>query len=112
MIPLKQALMLLKNWAQNDFLANSEAKSERDGYLSYRAEWHAATWGVACAIIALVTGNIQSLSVGVGWLLTRGGDRKVPEIIPYPKQFMKESLYVIAHAAGTYVVGSLLLMLL
>jgi hypothetical protein len=94
---IKQLFTKLKAWAQNDFLANSESESNREGYLSYRAEWHAAAWGVAVGVLFVVTGNLWILLGGVGWVFTSGQTSDPPRYLPYPKQFARESLYMIGH---------------
>jgi hypothetical protein len=85
--------------------ADSERATEAEGYLSYRAEWHSAAWGFGVGLLAVALGRFELLAVGIGWLFTRGADGKVPEIVPYPKQFVNESGYVIGHAAAGIVVG-------
>jgi hypothetical protein len=95
-------------WIQKTLLADSEAESERNGYLSWRGEWHAAAWGFSVALIAVLTGQWQILVAGVGWLFTRAGDKKAPGWLPYPRQFVKESGYLIGHAAGGVLVGIVL----
>lgn len=86
-------------------LADSESESENNGYLSWRGEWHAAAWGVSIGLLYALTNEPMFIIAGVGWLLTRAGDRKIPDYIPYPKQFVKESLYVIAHIPLGVVLG-------
>jgi hypothetical protein len=100
---IKELLQNLKSWAQNDFLANSESESNRSGYLSYRAEYHSAAWGVSVAILYIVTNNPIFLVGGLGWLVTRAADGEIPGYLPYGKQFAKESLYVLGHAAAVIV---------
>jgi len=95
----------LRKWAQSDFLADSEAASDREGYLSYRAEWHAAAWGFAAGVVAMLSGQLVVVAATVGWLFTRAGDGKVPGFIPYPKQFQKESAYLLGHMVAGLVVG-------
>lgn len=85
------------------FLAKSEQSREPDGYLSWRGEWHAAAWGLSVGILAAVTGMEIILALGVGWLFTSGIDGGIPGYVPYPGQFIKESLYVISHAVFGYV---------
>jgi len=95
----------LRRWAQSDFLADSEAASDRGGYLSYRAEWHSAAWGAAAGLLFILTGEPFILLGGVGWVFSRAADGSVPGWLPYPKQFAKESLYVAGHAVGMVVLG-------
>lgn len=90
----------------NRILADSEADSDADGYLSYRAEWHAAAWGLATGILFALLQEPAVLVAGVGWVFTRKGD--APGWLPYPQQFGKESLYVIGHAVAGIVVGLLI----
>jgi len=101
---IRKWIQRLEAWAQNDFLANSEAESNRSGYLSYRAEFHAAAWGVAAAIAYLVTKEPTVALLGIGWVFSRSADGKVPGWLPYPKQFAKESLYVAGHFAGVITI--------
>lgn len=77
--------------------ADSEADTEAEGYLSYRAEWHAAAWGFAAAFFAFGAGQPWLLAAALGWLLTARTARDAPGYIPYPKQFLKESAYVFGH---------------
>jgi len=100
---LSKKLKQLREWAQSDFLADSEADSDRQGYLSWRGEWHSAAWGVASAILFIVTGEPAILLAGVGWVFTRAADEQAPGYLPYPKQFAKESLYLLAHAVAVLV---------
>jgi len=102
---IRTLIRRLKAWSQNDFLANSEAESDRQGYLSYRAEWHSAAWGLSVGILATLTGQLPILAAVVGWLFTRGGDIKVPGYIPYPQQFRRESAYLLGHMVAGIVVG-------
>lgn len=102
---LRALLDRLRRWAQSDFLADSERASDREGYLSYRAEWHAAAWGMAAGIVAVVTGQLVVVAAVVGWLFSRAGDRTVPGYIPYPAQFKKESAYLLGHLVAGLVVG-------
>lgn len=81
-------------------LAPTEEASERNGYLSYRAEWHAAAWGFATGAIYAITGDETVLIMGVGWVFTTAGDGDVPGYLPYPTQFLNESLYMIAHCVA------------
>jgi hypothetical protein len=90
---------------QQDFLADSEAASERDGYLSYRAEWHAAAWGLAAGFLATLTGRLSLLATVVAWLASRGGDTAVPGVVPYPAQFRTESAYLLGHMAAGVALG-------
>lgn len=90
-------------WVQRLFLADSEADSTRGGYLSYRAEWHAASWGFSVGVLAGVTGSLPILVGGVGWVFTSSKDP--PGWLPYPRQFAKESLYLLAHAVAGLAVG-------
>lgn len=75
------------------------------GYISNRAEWHGALWGLGVGLIATLTGQWWIIIAGVGWMFTRAGDREVPGYIPYPKQFLKESGYVVGHLVGGVVLG-------
>lgn len=95
----------LRRWAQSDFLADSEQASDREGYLSYRAEWHSAAWGFAAGLVAVVSGQLVVVAATVGWLFTRAGDSEVPGFIPYPKQFRKESAYLLGHMVAGLGVG-------
>ena len=98
----------MDDYTQSDFLADSERESSRNGYLSYRAEWHSAMWGIAVGIAYLYIQDPNILMGGVGWLITRGTDGKVPERIPYPDQFVNESLYVLAHCGAVVLLGTAL----
>lgn len=89
----------------NRILAKDEGESEGNGYLSTRAEWHSALWGLSVGFVSGVTGQWGILFAGVGWLFTRAADRNVPDYIPYPKQFVKESGYVLGHALGGSILG-------
>lgn len=93
-------------------LANSESESEANGYLSYRAEWHAAAWGFAVGLLFVLTGKPVVLMAGVGWVFTSAGAGDAPGWLPYPKQFAKESLYVIGHAVVGVGIGSLIRLVL
>lgn len=95
----------LVKWAQSDFLADSEAESGRQGYLSYRAEWHAAAWGISVGVLYVVTGKPLFITLGVGWLFTRGVDSSIPEYVPYPSQLVNESLYVIGHTTAVILIN-------
>lgn len=95
----------LREWAQSDFLADSESESERQGYLSYRAEFHAAAWGFSVGVLYVITGNLWVLLGGIGWVFTGGSTSDPPRYLPYPKQFAKESLYMIGHAVGAILLG-------
>lgn len=90
------------------FLAESEEDSSANGYLSYRAEWHSAAWGVAIGFLYAITGNPLWITFGAGWLFTRGADDQIPGYVPYPKQFLKESLYVIGHIPAGALIGIML----
>lgn len=105
---LREFIKRLEAWAQDDFLADSERDSDRNGYLSFRAEWHAATWGLSAGLLAILTGQMVILVGIVGWLFTRAGDTKVPEYIPYPKHFKKESAYLLGHMVAGILLGILL----
>lgn len=83
--------------------ADDESESEREGYLSWRGEFHAAAWGFSVAFLAALTGNIWILLIGVGWVFARRAS--APEWLPYPRQFAKESLYLIAHTVPGYALG-------
>lgn len=86
--------------------AEDESESKPDGYLTTRAEWHSAAWGFSVAFIAVFLMELWIIIAGIGWIFTRAADDSVPDYVPYPKQFMKESLYVIAHAIlGIFVGG-------
>lgn len=85
-------------------LAESEEETEDDGYISWQGEWHSALWGLSVGILYAITGEMAILTVGVGWLFTRGADNKVPEVIPYPQQFIKESGYLIGHTVAGIVI--------
>ncbi|MEF8808926.1 hypothetical protein [Natronomonas sp.] len=96
--------MLKYVWAlRRGISADSESDTERKGYLSWRGEWHAAAWGFSVAFVAAVTGHAWILLVGVGWVFTRAKDE--PGFLPFPGQFKKESLYLIAHAVPGYLLG-------
>lgn len=86
-------------------LADSEADTDGKGYLSHRAETHAAAWGLGCGILFGVTGERWILTVGVLWLFTRDRAGDAPAIVPYPRQFARESGYVIGHTAVGIVIG-------
>ena len=86
--------------------ADNESESEGEGYLSTRAEWHSAAWGFSTAFIAVFLMELWILVAAIGWIFTRAADDNVPNYVPYPKQIMKESLYVVAHAiAGIFAGG-------
>jgi len=87
----------------NRILAKSESDSEANGYLSYRAEWHAAAWGLASGILFALLQEPAVLVAGVGWVFTSPGD--APDWLPYPRQFVKESLYLIGHAVAGVLIG-------
>lgn len=89
----------------NRILADSEGDSEATGYLTHKAEWHSALWGLSVGFISGVTGQWGILLAGVGWLFTRAADSDVPDYIPYPKQFVKESGYVLGHALAGSILG-------
>lgn len=84
---------------------DSESVSKRNGYLSWRGEWHAAAWGTGVGILTGVTGDITYITLGVGWLFTGAVDKKIPGFIPYPSQFIKESGYLIGHIPLGIVIG-------
>lgn len=86
-------------------LADDEGESVGDGYLSHKAEWHSALWGLSVGFVSGVTGQWAILLAGVGWLFTRAADSDVPDYIPYPKQFIKESGYVLGHALAGSILG-------
>lgn len=85
------------------FSANSESESSREGYLSYRGEWHAAAWGFSVGLLSGVTGFIPILVGGVGWIFTN--PEKPPGWLPYHRQFAHESLYVLGHAVVGLPIG-------
>lgn len=89
----------------NRILADTEEDSEASGYLSHKAEWHSALWGLGTGFISGVTGQWWILVASIGWIFTRAADREVPDYIPYPKQFVKESGYVVGHALGGAILG-------
>lgn len=89
----------------NRILADSESESEANGYLSYRAEWHAAAWGFAAFFTAFASGELALLAPAVGWILTARNARDAPGYIPYPKQFLKESAYLLGHGLAGAIVG-------
>lgn len=95
----------LRAWLQSDVLADSEADSDRNGYLSWVGEWHSAVWGFAAAFLAAVTGELPILVAAVGWLFTTPSKGDAPQWLPYPSQFRTESLYLIAHAVAGLAVG-------
>lgn len=86
-------------------LARSESAREASGYLSWRGEWHAAAWGFSAAFLAFAIGEIMILIAAIGWIFTRAGDREIPDYVPYPRQFIDESLYVIGHAVPGAILG-------
>lgn len=88
-------------------LADSEDDSEANGYLSHRAEWHSALWGFGAFFTAFVLGEPMLLSGAVGWVLTARNARDAPGYIPYPRQFLKESAYLLGHGLLGAVVGAL-----
>lgn len=87
-------------------LADSESESGPDGYLSYRAEWHSAAWGFAAAFFAFAAGQSWLLTAAVGWVLTARNARDAPGYIPYPKQFLKESAYLLGHGLLGALLGA------
>lgn len=89
----------------NRILSDNESESEASGYLSTRAEWHSAAWGFSTAFLSIFFMRPEIFIASVGWMFTRAGDRKVPEFIPYKDQFLKESLYVFAHAIPGIALG-------
>lgn len=76
--------------------ADSEAATEANGYLSYRAEWHSAAFGFAVAFLAVVTGRLEVVGLLFAWAL-RGSTDAGKLNLPYPKQFAKESAYLLGH---------------
>lgn len=94
---------MILEWIQRTLLADSESDSAREGYLSWRGEWHAASWGFGVAFLAGVTGFLPLLVAGLGWLAT--SPNNAPGWLPYPKQFVKESGYMIGHAVPGVLVG-------
>lgn len=105
---LKKAVLKL----EDRFTATNESDTIDNGYLSYRAEWHSAAWGFAVGFLAVLTGQINWLVLGIGWLFTRGADGKVPGYIPYPNQFIKESGYLIGHCVAGAFAAALINLLL
>ena len=84
--------------------ADSEAESEPEGYLSYRAEWHAAAWGFTSLFLAMLFGRWEIGGLVLGFLLT--GQRKRSELnVPYPKQIAKESAYALGHGLVGAILG-------
>ena len=86
-------------------LADSESESEASGYLSWRGEWHAALWGFGAVFLAFSLAQPALLSGALGWVLTAKNARDVPAYIPYPRQFLKESAYLLGHGLAGAVVG-------
>jgi len=84
--------------------ADSEGDRDADGYLSYRAEWHAAAWGFFAAFMAAFTGRIELLSAMAGFLLTGHRSRRKLRV-PYQSQIRHESLYALGHGAVGLVAG-------
>jgi hypothetical protein len=81
---------------KDTWTADSEAASERDGYLSYRAEWHSAAWGFAVFFLATLTGRLELVGAVVVWAL-RGSTDAGKLNLPYPKQFARETAYLLGH---------------
>lgn len=79
--------------------ADDETDTAWDGYLSTRAEWHAAAWGLCAAFIAAFTGEPYVFVTATGWILTRGSGR-------LPKELAKEAVYVAGHAVPGFLLGS------
>lgn len=101
-------------WIQGRLLADSEAASEAEGVLSWRGETHALiTVGIPLGFLAVMTGRVELLGAALGWAL-RGGDSDLPIRLPYGRQLIKESGYLIsglaigAYAAQTLLSGSLI----
>jgi len=97
-----------ESWSGQDFLAPSESDSDRDGFLSYKAEWHALGWGFAAVFLATVTGQRELVAAVVLFLVT--GQRKRATLnLPYPKQITKESAYALGAGVVAYLLARALL---
>lgn len=101
--------MSIQDWIKRIYdrvTADDESESKAKGYLSTRAEWHSAAWGLSAGFISAVLLQFWILIAAIGWMFSRASDRKAPDYIPYPKQFLKESLYVIAHVVVGLIGGT------
>jgi len=85
-------------------LADSEADTESDGYLSWRAEWHAAAWGFASLFLATLFWRPEFAAAVVGWLLSGQISRRELNV-PYPQQIAKEAAYALGHGAAGVVIA-------
>jgi hypothetical protein len=89
---------------RDTWTADTERASERDGYLSYRAEWHSAAFGASVGLLAILTGRVEVLGALLAWAL-RGSSDAGDLNLPYPKQFTRESAYLLGHAVAGVAVG-------
>jgi len=87
--------------------ADAEGDTRRDGYLSRRAEWHAAAWGASVAVLYVATGNPMFLTGGLGWVLTRAGDPTAGVEGTLRRELATEAAYVVGHAAFVVAIAEL-----
>lgn len=97
----------IREWLQASILADSEAASDREGYLSWRGEFHAAAWGLSAGFLAAYLNTPVILAAGVGWVFTRGIGDDAPSWLPYPRQFARESGYLVGHSVAGVVLGTI-----
>lgn len=83
---------------RNAVAADDESDTEWDGYMSTRAEWHAAVWGFAGAFLAAFVGDPYLFVSATGWIVTRGSGR-------LSRELLKEAVYVVSHALPGLVFG-------
>lgn len=90
----------LRRWVQGRLLADSEAASEAQGFLSWRGETHALlTVGLPVGFLLVLTGRLELLALVAGWAL-RGGGSELPLRLPYRRQLLKEAGYLLGGLAG------------
>jgi hypothetical protein len=105
---MRLPLTVFLNKLYKSLIADKESDTDRFGYASYRAELHAIGWGFSSGFYAGFTGQYNSLTVSVGWLLTRSADKKMPGYIPWGRDLVKESGYVVTHAIVGLISGLLI----
>lgn len=91
--------------------ADSESETDAEGYLSYRAEWHSALFGLSVGFLAMLSGRVEVLGALVVWAL-RGSSEVGDLRLPYLRQFTRETGYLLGHSlagAGVGLVARLLL---
>lgn len=82
--------------------APTESDSERDGFLSYSAEWHALAIGAFLGVAHLYTGDPEIVGGAVAILL---GKAKVSN------SHLKDAAKEIAYSGGAFVIVSSLSLL-